>query len=82
MDQKDSIKRRRKSVLKEAKRRGFEATVFFNEVIRQNPSNTVYVLPMALGDEQQTLVMDIEGDTTLVTPHWGAARVEASGEFS
>jgi len=82
LDQKDSIKRRRKSVLKEAKRRGFEATVFFNEVIRQNPSNTVYMLPMALGDEQQTLVMDIEGDTTLVTPHWGAARVEASGEFS
>jgi Xaa-Pro aminopeptidase len=82
LKQKDSVSRRRKSILEEAERRGFEAVVFFNEVIRQNPSNTIYVLPMALGDEHQTFVMDAEGDTTLVMPHWGAPKVEASGEFS
>ena len=49
MDQKESLKRRRESILREAERRGFEAAVFFNEVVGQNPSNTVYVLPMALG---------------------------------
>ncbi len=82
MDQKESLKRRRESILREAERRGFEAVVFFNEVVGQNPSNTVYVLPMALGDEHQTYVMDTGGDTTLVTPHWGAPRIEASGKFS
>ena len=82
LNQKDSIKRRRKAILEEAEKRGFSAVVFFNEVIRQNPSNTIYVLPMALGDEHQTFVMDKEGDTTLVMPHWGAPRVEASGEFT
>jgi Xaa-Pro aminopeptidase len=82
LNQDDSIKRRRESILGEAERRGFKAVVFFNEVIRQNPSNTIYVLPMALGDEHQTFVMNINGDTTLVMPHWGAARVEASGEFN
>lgn len=82
MDQKESLKRRRESILREADIRGFEAVVFFNEVVGQNPSNTVYVLPMALGDEHQTYVMDTRGDTTLVTPHWGAPKAEASGEFS
>ncbi|MBN2336011.1 aminopeptidase P family protein [Candidatus Bathyarchaeota archaeon] len=82
MDQRESLERRRKSVLAEAETRGFEAVVFLNEVIKQNPSNTIYVLPMALGDEHQTFVMDTGGDTTLVTPHWGAPRIEASGEFS
>jgi len=82
LNQKDSVNRRRRSILQEAEKRGFEAVVFFNEVIRQNPSNTIYVLPIALGDEHQTLVMDTGGDTTLVMPHWGAPRVEASGEFS
>jgi len=82
LDQKDSVKRRRKFILDEAANRGFETVVFFNEVIRQNPSDTVYVLPMALGDEHQTFVMDQGGDTTLVLPHWGAPRVKESGEFS
>jgi len=82
LDQKDSVKRRRESILREAAGRGFDAVVFFNEVIRQNPSDTIYVLPMALGDEHQTFVMDTGGDTTLVMPHWGAQRVEESGEFS
>ena len=82
MDQKESLKRRRESILEEAERRGFEAVAFFNEIVGQNPSNTVYVLPMALGDEHQTFVMDTGGDTTLVTPHWGAPQAEESGEFS
>lgn len=82
MNEKDSLKRRRKAILEEAQNRGFEAVVFFNEVIRQNPSNFIYVLPMGLGDEHQTFIMDAEGDSTLVTPHWGAPRVEANGEFS
>ena len=82
MNQNDSIKRRRDSIINEAQKRGSEAVVFFNEVIRQNPSNTIYVMPHALGDEHQTFIMDHNGDTTLVMPHWGAPRVRASGEFN
>jgi Xaa-Pro aminopeptidase len=82
LNQKDSLKRRRQELLKEAEERGYEAAVFFNEVIRQNPSNFIYMCPSGLGDEHQTLVMDVNGDTTLVMPHWGASRVEASGEYS
>ena len=82
MNQKDSIKRRRDLIMKQVQERGYDAAVFFNEVIRQNPSNTIYVLPAALGDEHQTFVMDSNGDTTLVTPHWGAQRVRDSGEYN
>ncbi len=82
MNQRDSIKRRRGAILKQVQSRGYDAAVFFNEVIRQNPSNTVYVMPAALGDEHQTFVMDADGDTTLVMPHWGAQRVRDSGEYN
>ena len=82
MNQKDSVKRRRSAIMLEAQKRGYEAVVFFNEVIRQNPSNTIYVMPSALGDEHQTFVMDADGETTLVMPHWGAPRVKASGEYN
>jgi len=82
LNKKDSIKRRRSAILEEAQNRGFEVVVSFNEMIRQNTSNFVYVLPMGLGDEHQTFVMDTHGDTTLVMPHWGAPRVRESGEFS
>ena len=68
--------------MEEAQARGYEVVVFFNEVIRQNPSNTIYTMPGALGDEHQTLVLDANGDTTLVMPHWGAERVRSSGAFS
>ncbi len=68
--------------MREAQKRGYDAVVFFNEVIRQNPSNTIYVMPAALGDEHQTFVMDSDGETTLVMPHWGAARVRESGEYN
>jgi Xaa-Pro aminopeptidase len=81
MNQNESVKRRRQAIMSEAQSRGYEAVVFFNEVIRQNPSNTIYVLPAALGDEHQTFVMDADGETTLVMPHWGAPRVRASGEY-
>jgi Xaa-Pro aminopeptidase len=82
MNQKESIKRRRKSIMIQAQERGYETVVFFNEVIRQNPSNTIYVMPHALGDEHQTFIMDSNSDTTLVMPHWGAPRVRGSGEFN
>lgn len=82
MNQKQSVERRRKAVMEEAQTRGYEAVVFFNEVIRQNPSNTIYVMPNALGDEHQTFIMDANGDTTLVMPHWGVPRVRASGEYN
>ena len=68
--------------MKQASEKNMEAVVFFNEVIRQNPSNTIYVLPNALGDEHQTFIMDMNGDTTLVMPHWGAERIKASGEYN
>ena len=82
MNQKQSIDRRRKAIMEKIQERGYEVVVFFNEVIRQNPSNTIYVMPGALGDEHQTFVMDADGDTTLVIPHWGAPRVRASNEFN
>jgi Xaa-Pro aminopeptidase len=82
MNQNDSIKRRRKAIMEEVQKRGYDVAVFFNEVIRQNPSNTIYVMPRALGDEHQTFIMDQNGDTTLIMPHWGASRMRALGEFS
>jgi Xaa-Pro aminopeptidase len=82
MDQEASLKRRIGSVLEEAESRGFNAVVFLNEVIGQNPSNFAYVCPDGLGDEHQTLVLDVDGGSTLVMPHWGADRVEASGRYS
>jgi Xaa-Pro aminopeptidase len=82
MNQKESLTRRRKAVLKEVEERGFKKVLFFNEVIRQNPSNFIYVEPSGLGDEHQTIVMDVNGDVSLVMPHWGANRVKESGKFS
>lgn len=82
MKGKESLKRRRDTILKQAQERGYEAVVFFNEVIRQNPSNTIYVMPQALGDEHQTFVLDSDGETTVVLPHWGAKSVRDSGEFN
>jgi Xaa-Pro aminopeptidase len=82
MNQKKSIERRRKGILKDVQERGYDVAVFFNEVIRQNPSNTIYLMPEALGDEHQTFIMDVDGETTLVTPHWGAPRVRASDKFN
>ena len=53
MNEKQSLERRRRAIMEEVQARGYEAVVFFNEVIRQNPSNTIYVMPGALGDEQR-----------------------------
>jgi len=78
----DSLKRRVDSILDEAGRRGFEAVVFLNEVIGQNPSNFVYVSgPWGLGDEHGTLVFDRDGGSAVVLPHWGAGRMEESGRY-
>jgi Xaa-Pro aminopeptidase len=82
MNQKKSIDRRRKALLEDIQEKGYEVAVFFNEVIRQNPSNTIYVMPEALGDEHQTFVIDLDMETTLVTPHWGAQRMRESGEYN
>ena len=73
MNLEESLRRRISSILGEVERRGFEAVVFLNEVIGQNPSNFVYVSgPWGLGDEHNTLVFDVDGSSTLVFPHWGA----------
>ena len=82
MDQVESLKRRRVILLKEVERRGFEAVVLFNEVVNQNPCNFLYVCPEGIGDEHQTIVLHINGDVTLVTPHWGAKQAEESGKYS
>ena len=77
-----SISRRISSILMEVERRGFEAVVFINEVIGQNPSNFVYVSgPWGLGNEHNTLVFDVDGGSTLVFPHWGAKRMEETGLY-
>jgi Xaa-Pro aminopeptidase len=82
MNLEESLKRRLSSILKEVERRGFEAVVFLNEVVGQNPSNFVYVSgPWGLGDEHNTLVFDVDGGSTLVFPHWGAKRMGESGLY-
>jgi len=82
MDLDGSLKRRINSILDEARRRGFEAVVFINEVIGQNPSNFVYVSgPWGLWEEHGTLVFDLDGGSTVVMPHWGAKRMEESRRY-
>ena len=82
MNLEESLKRRIGSILGEAESRGFEAVVFLNEVIGQNPSNFVYVSgPWGLGDEHGTLVFDVDGGSTVVMPHWGAKRMEDRGLY-
>lgn len=81
MDQEESVNRRRKAVLEEVEQRGFDGVVFFNEVLNLNPSNFVYMLPEGLGEEQQTLILGVDGRTTLVTPHWGASSYKESEKF-
>jgi Xaa-Pro aminopeptidase len=82
MNLEESLKRRIDSILEETQRRGFEVVVFLNEVINQNPSNFVYVSgPWGLGEEHGTFVLDVDGGSTVVMPHWGAGRMEESGRF-
>ena len=82
MNQDESIARRRRELLREVERRGFETIVLLNEVVNQNPGNFVYLCPDGIGDEHQTLVLDVDGDVTLVTPHWGAKAAEESGKYT
>jgi Xaa-Pro aminopeptidase len=82
LNQKESLARRRKELLKEVERRGFETIVLLNEVVNQNPGNFVYLCPDGIGDEHQSLVLGVNGDVTLVCPHWGAKAAEESGKYS
>lgn len=81
MNKEESLERRRNAVLVEAEDKGLEAVVLVNEVVNLNPSNFVYMMPEGLGEEHQTLVMDVNGGLSLVTPHWGAKRYEETGEY-
>ena len=82
MNQEESIARRRKELLREIERRGFETIIIINEVVNQNPGNFIYLYPQGIGDEHQSLLLSVNGDTTLVCPHWGAKQVEESGKYS
>jgi Xaa-Pro aminopeptidase len=82
MNKEESIARRRKELLREMERRGFETIILINEVVNQNPGNFVYLCPEGIGDEHQSLVLNVNGDITLVTPHWGAKQAEESGKYS
>ena len=82
MNQEESLTRRRKELLKEVERRGFETIVLLNEVVNQNPGNFVYLCPDGIGDEHQSLVLGVNGDITLVCPHWGAKAAEESGKYT
>ncbi|MGD0803886.1 MAG: M24 family metallopeptidase [Candidatus Bathyarchaeia archaeon] len=74
--------RRRKELLREVERRGFETIVLLNEVVNQNPGNFIYLCPDGIGDEHQTLVLGVNGDVTLVCPHWGAKAADESGKYT
>jgi Xaa-Pro aminopeptidase len=82
VNQDESIARRRKELLKEMERRGFETIVLLNEVVNQNPCNFVYLCPDGIGDEHQSIILTVNGDVTLVCPHWGAKLAEESGKYS
>ncbi len=82
MNQEDSLARRKKELLREVERRGFETIVLLNEVVNQNPGNFIYLCPDGIGDEHQSLVLGVNGDVTLVCPHWGAKAAEESGKYS
>jgi len=78
----ESIKRRIESILAEVERRGFDAVVFVNEVIGQNPSNFIYVSgAWGYGEEHSALIFDLDGGSTVVMPHWGAPRMEERGFY-
>jgi Xaa-Pro aminopeptidase len=82
LNKEESLARRRKELLREVERRGFETIVLLNEVVNQNPGNFVYLCPDGIGDEHQTLVLGVNGDVTLVCPHWGAKAAEESGKYT
>jgi len=82
MRSEESIRRRRESILAEVERRGFDAVVFLNEVIGQNPSNFIYVSgAWGYSEEHSALIFDIDGGSTVVMPHWGAPRMEERGFY-
>jgi Xaa-Pro aminopeptidase len=82
LNQEESLARRRKELLREVERRGFETIVLLNEVVNQNPGNFIYLCPDGIGDEHQTLVLGVNGDVTLVCPHWGAKAADESGKYT
>lgn len=82
MKQDESLARRKRELLKEIERRGFETVVLLNEVVNQNPGNFTYLCPNGIGDEHQSLILSVNGDVSLVTPHWGAKSAEESGKYS
>lgn len=74
---KESLKRRIESILAEAKSRGFDTVVLANEVIGQNPANFLYVSgSWGYGEEHSALIFDVNGKSTVVLPHWHAARMQ------
>ena len=82
MKQDESLARRKRELLKEIERRGFETVVLLNEVVNQNPGNFTYLCPNGIGDEHQSLILSVNGDVSLVTPHWGAKAAEESGKYN
>lgn len=82
MNLEESIKRRTRSILDEVERRGFSTVVFVNEIIGQNPSNFIYVSgPWGYGEEHSALILDTNGRSTVVMPHWGAPQMEERGLY-
>jgi len=82
MNSEESLRRRKDAILSEVKRRGFDAVLFLNEVIGQNPSNFIYISgEWGYGEEQATLILDVDGGSTVVMPHWGAPSMEQRGIY-
>jgi Xaa-Pro aminopeptidase len=82
VDSEESIKRRIDAIIKEVDKSGYDAMVFVNEVINQNPSNFIYVSgAWGYGEEHATLVFDPDGGSTVVMPHWAASRMEERGLY-
>lgn len=78
----ESYKRRRKSILAEAKRRGFNTVVFINEIIGQNPANFLYVSgSWGYGQEHSALIFDVNGGSTAVVHNWLAPRMKEMGLY-
>ena len=82
MKSKDSTKRRIESILAEVKLRGFDTVVFVNEITGQNPSNFIYVSgPWGYGEEHSAIILDVDGRSTAVIPHWRAPLIQKEGSY-
>ena len=83
MNEEESIKRRIDAVIDEAEKRGFDTIIVTSEVHNQNPANFIYLTGswVRTSEEHCSLILGVNGQSTLVLPHWGASKMEEQGLY-